>query len=824
MSFTLPTPISLHTDSADQNVGSIGSNLTLRTKSAGNLPITTYASRVQYSSSGGEAEGVFFGTAGQSSLGNLDVFLFPTLMIWSLQFNAPNRLQTDTLENGGVRFWLGSGSDPKNNYKEFFIGGNDTPFSASQSGPVTICMDLADTSNNNTIGDFDTTDISAYGVATVHDGIVGNQFGECFFQRSFLLGTDKTSTKLPYFSGTTSFDDAVEAVQGTDYTNKIGSWVTKSGSSFFIPVPFSFGNGTLATIFDDNGVAVVSPSSNATNQENFRLTNDAMRVYLKTRDDEADTVQLSGSYAWGTAAPWDFDVSNASTCTLSGTFNGMGTFTLGSSVTAIGTFSLADGYAVVCNGAEISGCTINGDLKLQGITTSSFSDVSCNNLAFDTAGTYQLEKCDIASVTNTSGGTITIQSTGSSIAENLDATIIIQDLRGISITGIVAGSRIQIKNMTTGVEVNNQIISGTSYSQTYAEGTGFTEGDVIRARLMFTDTATSYLEFETTTIATDTGWTVLATQIADTVYDSIGLDGTAITKFSADYDENDVNLNISQNFEIAEFYAWWKYNLFLSEGISDFFGVLVALDEANFRINNTILDFYLDSIATASVRQLDNRRIYRADLAYPVRQPTTSGYGLDVVWRNIVFVAPVEVSVPALTAAQSTQLGNIVEVLADTNELQTNQGNFATATGFNTVAPDNASITEILADTNELQTNQGNFATATGFNTVAPDNTSIGTILTDLTTYTASALPKLRSILVDTAELQTNQGNWLTADVSGLSTFDPDADTVVNVTTVATTTNLTNGGGGGGLTNEQSAKLDEIPSIKSNTNLIPALL
>lgn len=34
----------------------------------------------------------------------------------------------------------------------------------------------------------------------------------------------------------------------------------------------------------------------------------------------------------------------------------------------------------------------------------------------------------------------------------------------------------------------------------------------------------------------------------------------------------------------------------------------------------------------------------------------------------------------------------------------------------NTVAPDNASILAILADTNELQTNQGNWSTATGFN------------------------------------------------------------------------------------------------------------
>ena len=205
---------------------------------------------------------------------------------------------------------------------------------------------------------------------------------------------------------------------------------------------------------------------------------------------------------------------------------------------------------------------------------------------------------------------------------------------------------------------------------------------------------------------------------------------------------------------------------------------------------------------------------------------------------------------------------DVTAILADTNELQQNQGDWATATGFNTVAPDNASITAILADTNELQANQGDWATATttvasnmrgtdnallasaapsnwsilsingsgqvdatgsgsggdsastiyayftasnredafkatGFNTVAPDNASI------------------TAILADTNELQGNQGDWVTATgfatpadvtasqgvvtaaISSLNDFDPALDVVAHVTLVDTTTNLTNGGGGG---------------------------
>jgi len=206
---------------------------------------------------------------------------------------------------------------------------------------------------------------------------------------------------------------------------------------------------------------------------------------------------------------------------------------------------------------------------------------------------------------------------------------------------------------------------------------------------------------------------------------------------------------------------------------------------------------------------------------------------------------------------------DVTAILADTNELQQNQGDWATATGFNTVAPDNASITAILADTNELQGNQGDWATATttvasnmrgtdnallasaapsnwsilsingsgqvdatgsgsggdsastiyayftasnredvfkatGFNTVAPDNASI------------------TAILADTSELQGNQSDWATATgfatpadvtasqgvvttaISNLNDFDPALDVVAHVTLVDTTTDLTNGGGGGG--------------------------
>jgi hypothetical protein len=165
----------------------------------------------------------------------------------------------------------------------------------------------------------------------------------------------------------------------------------------------------------------------------------------------------------------------------------------------------------------------------------------------------------------------------------------------------------------------------------------------------------------------------------------------------------------------------------------------------------------------------------------------------------------------------------ITDILADSGELQSNQGNWLTATGFSThaaadiwsVVPrtltagtKDAEIDSILGDTGELQTNQGNWLTATGFSTHSAAD--VQALLNDLdASETAAAVwdallasyqdvgsmgealgdaggagtpptvteirqemdsnsTQLAAIVADTNELQTNQGNWLTA--TGFST------------------------------------------------------
>ena len=605
MTFILPTALRLHTQTADDNVGTDGSvtdsstgdsSLILRSKSGGNLPITDSASRVQYYDNsygmgGGAAQGVFFGmsSTSQATVGSFDPSTDPLLMVWSVQFNSPNRIQVADQSEGGVRFWVGSGSTPNQNYREYYIGGNDTPFASAMAGPVTICVDLNSQGYDNQVGTFVSTDVSAYGIATVHESISGSQYGEIHCQRAHLLQASASSaTKpIPFFltnpivspetfatcgveiisngavgdtlevgidfasftytlvtndangnvantaisfvaawnastdsdvsdytathdgagrmifthdtavdgevlypssipdgsfsmftadttgvTGatytpllSTSFDSAVTAVQGIDYSDKIGNWLTKTGSTYFIPVPFAFGNGVQPINFSDNNVSVESPANAATGQKNFRTETRTMAVFSRVRLDSVyaagaatssyDSISLGGTYTWGTPSPWDFNIDGEkSNVALSGTFKGMGDITMGSTVTASGAFTLDSAATVISSGADISDININGNLKILGKSVTTFNNVDCSgNITFASDGEYSFTgQGSLGTFINDSGSNITINiAIGVAYTNNnVDSSITINQItKTLTLTGLVTGTEVRVYDSTT---------------------------------------------------------------------------------------------------------------------------------------------------------------------------------------------------------------------------------------------------------------------------------------------------------------------------------------------------------------------------------------
>jgi hypothetical protein len=221
-----------------------------------------------------------------------------------------------------------------------------------------------------------------------------------------------------------------------------------------------------------------------------------------------------------------------------------------------------------------------------------------------------------------------------------------------SITNILTGSKVRIYNVTTTTEVYIDT-PGTSYNDTYTDGTTYTAGDTINIRIH----KRGYLTYETIVVASTSGWTIIANQIEDEVYADLAIDGSTVTGFDADYANNEIDVTVNSNFNISDMYAWWSYNLESDDGIRNLVGGITAIDVGNFRINNSIVNIFIDNTTATNLRQLDNRRIFRADNNYPVK--SSGGGGIDVVWKNTILIA--ETGTSGLTPEESTKLDQIAK-------------------------------------------------------------------------------------------------------------------------------------------------------------------
>jgi len=286
-----------------------------------------------------------------------DVSVDTKLLLWHNQFNAPNRIQVDTVANGGVILRIYSGTVNGTNYKDFYVGGNDTPNAASVSGQFPYIIDLNDTSNDVSSGTFDNTNVTGVALLTTRLNMSGSNTNWNYQGKMWILDTTKTSSNTPTFSGSGSLvQDVVTTVQGTDFSNKLGSWVRQVGSVIFIDFGFRIGNNTSITTFSDEGKTIISPVTNDSADPSKRLTTQACRVYLNLRNNIADTASFSGTWQWGTRASFDFSQSDAAVVTFtSPTFTGMGTFSVGSSITGSATWNNTDAVTISNTGVDING-------------------------------------------------------------------------------------------------------------------------------------------------------------------------------------------------------------------------------------------------------------------------------------------------------------------------------------------------------------------------------------------------------------------------------------------------------------------------------------
>ena len=369
MTFTIPTAVHLMQVDWDLDARARGAFAgaseaqpgTRNTKAQGSLPLTgsnaTGFVNTQGSSATGPLRGVYWEFLAS---GGYDVSTDTRVMIFTSQFNAPNRVQLATKANDGFVVRLGSGSgSPPTNYRTWQVGGNDTTLGKAREAPKMFVIDLNDTSHDATVGTFDNTDIQTFGQGTVRFNISGNSTMQNFLQRVFVFETTKNATNIPRFTGTSDWDDVITAV-GTAYNTKItNEWLSREGSVFSIACPIEIGNNSTETDFNDNGASVFWPNTNDAANPVVRVTEQAFRVYLNLRNNAADTATFSGFYDAGDSyPPWDFDQDDAAVVTFNNpTFNRTGTFLVGSSITGPATFNDCGVVTYQDNGVDLDGST-----------------------------------------------------------------------------------------------------------------------------------------------------------------------------------------------------------------------------------------------------------------------------------------------------------------------------------------------------------------------------------------------------------------------------------------------------------------------------------
>ncbi len=238
--------------------------------------------------------------------------------------------------------------------------------------------------------------------------------------------------------------------------------------------------------------------------------------------------------------------------------------------------------------------------------------------------------------------------------------------------------------------------------------------------------------------------------------------------------------------------------------ISIDFGAMSALTDTN--------PIELDSANAKGVYVFDlSQAETNGDVLSITAASATSNVSLDAV--NIYTTEAVDFS--ALETKIDTIDTNVDAILVDTDELQGNQGDWATATGFATAISlgiTDGKCSSILADTDELQTNQGDWVTATGYATASSlsiTNSNVNAIKTktDQLTFTVANQVDSNSLTGGTSPsaiydyfVDGSREDLFKADVSSLATsasisalndFDPANDTVARVTLVDTTTTNT---------------------------------
>jgi hypothetical protein len=167
----------------------------------------------------------------------------------------------------------------------------------------------------------------------------------------------------------------------------------------------------------------------------------------------------------------------------------------------------------------------------------------------------------------------------------------------ISVLGMVAGSRLQVLNVTTGVELYNDVPGASLLLNV-----GWTVDQTIRIRVGHTAGATAKMPVEATGLLTAAGASFLVTQVDDAIYNALAIDGSTCTEFTGDYPNLQIDVSDPDLVTtVQRIYAWAAWAQTTADGIRFMFRAVVAQDALNFIIDVGVVPARLDNVTGVPV-------------------------------------------------------------------------------------------------------------------------------------------------------------------------------------------------------------------------------
>jgi hypothetical protein len=298
--------------------------------------------------------------------------------------------------------------------------------------------------------------------------------------------------------------------------------------------------------------------------------------------------------------------------------------------------------------ANISGITID-----VGSSNVNVDNLAATAFAFD--GTTITIKTTAFTGNLVTTGTITFlnSSTIDGFYTDVNGTVVPAAMYTLQFPNIIDGSRYQIYNITTAVELANAIVSGGSgIDEIYESGIDYTATDVCRYRITFQSGASAKRIIEGVfTFPVETTVNSLPTaQLPNGPYESFAVDGSGITEFIWDSGNVEVNINDADNTtNIQRFGAWYSYFITTAVGIDEAFGALDWETLNSIQIYSSFVGIKLDNVKSAPLI-LTGGRMYRTDGSTVIAATSNS------IQIDFSPVYAIETGVSGLTTAESVQL------------------------------------------------------------------------------------------------------------------------------------------------------------------------